>query len=74
MCSAAHGWAGLGRIVYASSTEQLSRWLLELGVPAGPVRALPIRAVVPGATVQGPVPELAAAVRALQVRFHARDA
>jgi NAD(P)-dependent dehydrogenase (short-subunit alcohol dehydrogenase family)/tRNA(Arg) A34 adenosine deaminase TadA len=72
MCAAAHGWVGLGRIVYASSTEQLSRWLAELGVPAGPVRPLPIRAVVPGAVVQGPVPQLAAAVRALQERFHAR--
>ena len=33
MCSAAHGWVGLGRIVFASSSEQLSGWLAELDVP-----------------------------------------
>ena len=27
MCSAAHAWVGLGRIVYAVSTEQLVGWL-----------------------------------------------
>src|SRR5699024_9528086 len=26
MCAAAHGWARLGRIVYASSSEQLRSW------------------------------------------------
>ena len=26
MCSAAHGWVGLGRIVYAASSSQLARW------------------------------------------------
>src|SRR5690625_2636470 len=26
MCAAAHVWVGLGRIVYASSSEQLSQW------------------------------------------------
>src|SRR5215212_8974275 len=56
MCAAAHGWVGLGRIVYASSSEQLSGWLAELGVPAPPVRTLPIREVVPGAVVEGPYP------------------
>jgi tRNA(Arg) A34 adenosine deaminase TadA len=70
MCAAAHGWVGLGRIVYASSSEQLGGWLAELGVPAGPVRALPIRDVVPGAVVDGPAPELSDAVRALHVRLH----
>ncbi|MFH8370937.1 nucleoside deaminase [Streptomyces sp. NPDC018031] len=70
MCAAAHGWVGLGRIVYAASSEQLASWLAELGVPAPPVRALPIRTVVPGAVVEGPVPELAGPVRALHRRFH----
>src|SRR5271156_5471296 len=27
MCSAAHGWVGLGRIVYASSAHQTSTWM-----------------------------------------------
>ena len=37
MCSAAHAWAGLGRIVYATSTEQLVAWHREWGVAPGPV-------------------------------------
>ena len=71
MCSAAHAWVGLGRIVYAASTEQLVAWLAELGVPAGPVRPLAIQDVAPGVPVDGPAPELAEEVRALHARFHA---
>ncbi|MEU9883240.1 nucleoside deaminase [Streptomyces phaeochromogenes] len=70
MCAAAHGWVGLGRIVYVASSEQLSAWLGELGVPAPPVRPLPIQEVAPGVLVEGPAPELADEVRALHRRFH----
>jgi tRNA(Arg) A34 adenosine deaminase TadA len=70
MCAAAHGWVGLGRIVYVSSSEQLAAWLAELGVPPPPVRTLPIREVVPGVPVEGPVPDLAEAVHDLHRRFH----
>jgi tRNA(Arg) A34 adenosine deaminase TadA len=69
MCSAAHAWAGLGRIVYVSSSEQLTAWLAELGVPPSPVRALAIREIAPGLTVQGPVPGLDEQVRELHRRF-----
>jgi tRNA(Arg) A34 adenosine deaminase TadA len=69
MCAAAHGWVGLGRIVYVSSSEQLAAWLIELGVPAPPVRPLPIREVVPHLVVEGPVPELAEQVRDLHRAF-----
>jgi tRNA(Arg) A34 adenosine deaminase TadA len=68
MCAAAHGWVGLGRIVYAASSAQLVDWLAELGVPPPPVRPLPIAEVVPDAVVDGPAPELAEAVRALHRR------
>ncbi|MFG2549268.1 nucleoside deaminase [Streptomyces sp. NPDC048581] len=70
MCAAAHAWVGLGRIVYVASSEQLAGWLAELGVPAPPVLSLPVQAVAPGVTVEGPVPELAEAIRALHFRFH----
>ncbi|MEU0601165.1 nucleoside deaminase [Streptomyces sp. NPDC006393] len=70
MCSAAHGWAGLGRIVYAHSAAQLGEWLAELGVEPSPVRCLAIQDVVPGLPVQGPVPALAARLRDLHHRFH----
>ena len=68
MCAAAHGWVGLGRIVYASSSEQLGEWMREMGVAPGPVASLPIQQVVPGAEVAGPVPELAERVRRLHER------
>ena len=70
MCAAAHGWVGLGRIVYVSSSEQLVAWLKELGAPASPVRPLPIRDIVPGLIVEGPVPGLAEEVYALHRRFY----
>ncbi|MCM2579398.1 nucleoside deaminase [Streptomyces meridianus] len=70
MCAAAHGWVGLGRIVYVCSSEQLTSWLTALGVPAPPVRPLPIREIVPGVVVEGPVPGLAEQVRDLHRRFH----
>jgi tRNA(Arg) A34 adenosine deaminase TadA len=70
MCSAAHAWVGLGRIVYAASSEQFVAWLAELEVPAGPVRPLSISEVVPGALVEGPVADLAEEVHELVRRFH----
>jgi len=69
MCSAAHGWAGLGRIVYATSSQQLGGWLAELGAGPSPVLALPITQVVPGLVVAGPAKELAEQVRDLHRRF-----
>lgn len=72
MCAAAHAWVGLGRIVYVASSQQLSAWLAELGVPAPPVRTLPVNEVAPGVLVDGPVPELADEVQALHRRFHRR--
>lgn len=72
MCSAAHAWVGLGRIVYVASSQQLGGWLGELGVPAPPVRTLSIQEVAPGVAVDGPVPELTEDIRALHFRFHRR--
>lgn len=69
MCAAAHGWVGLGRIVYATSTEQMGGWLTELGVGTAPVLPLAIPDVVRDVVVAGPVPELAAQVRDLHRRF-----
>lgn len=72
MCAAAHGWVGLGRIVYASSATQMTAWLSELGVPAFRVRPLPIGDVISDTPVDGPVEEFARQVRALHVRSHIR--
>jgi tRNA(Arg) A34 adenosine deaminase TadA len=69
MCSAAHAWVGLGRIVYVSSSEQLTGWLAELGVSPSPVRPLAVNQVAPGLLVQGPVPGLDEQVHELHRRF-----
>ncbi len=71
MCSAAHGWVGLGRIVYVSSSEQLGKWLSDLGIPAGPIKAIPITQVINDFQVEGPVAELDDQVRKLQYQFYA---
>ena len=73
MCAAAHGWAGLGRIVYASSSAQLVQWMGELDVPPSRVKNLPIRDVIRDTVVEGPVPELADEVRALHYRRHGKQ-
>ncbi len=71
MCSAAHAWVGLGRIVYVSSSGQLIAWLTELGVPPAPVIPLAISQVAPGLVVQGPVPGLDDEVHDLHRRYRA---
>lgn len=72
MCSAAHAWVGLGRIVYAASTQQLTGWQSEWGTAASPVAPLPITAIAPGIDVDGPAPELAEAMKTLyEAKFRA---
>ncbi|MER2111683.1 MAG: nucleoside deaminase [Solibacillus isronensis] len=70
MCAAAHGWVGLGRIVYASSSKQLAKWLAEFGQAPSRVRNLSIQEVINDAIVDGPVPELAEEVHQLHRQFH----
>ncbi|WP_433548483.1 nucleoside deaminase [Streptomyces sp. CA-294286] len=65
MCAAAHGWVGLGRISYASSSEQLMGWLGEWGAEKPPVTILSVREVAPGIVVEGPAPELEEEIRGL---------
>ena len=65
MCAAAHAWVGLGRIVYAASSEQLTQWLAEWGASPPPVAPLAIRTVAPGVDVDGPAPELTVTMKAL---------
>ncbi|MGJ3508526.1 nucleoside deaminase [Enemella sp. A6] len=72
MCASAHAWVGLGRIVYATSSEQLTAWRREMGGPASPVAPLPIHQVAPGIEVDGPEPGLADRVRRLHEQRLAR--
>jgi tRNA(Arg) A34 adenosine deaminase TadA len=68
MCSAAHGWMGLGGVVYAVSSAQLGEWRRGWGLPPGPVNALSIQEVAPGVPVDGPAPELEDEMRDLHRR------
>ncbi|MCX2929623.1 nucleoside deaminase [Mycobacterium sp. CVI_P3] len=65
MCSAAHAWVGLGRIVFAVASAQLSRWLADWRAPLPPVATLPISAIAPQLTVDGPAAQYRDEVMAL---------
>lgn len=69
MCSAAHAWAGLGRIVYISSSKQLGEWMEEMGVKSSsPINTLSIQEVAPNIPVDGPIAGLDEEVKTLQQR------
>ena len=68
MCSAAHAWAGLGRIVYISSSKQLGEWMKEMGATSSsPINSLSIQEVAPNIFVEGPIAGLDEQVKALQI-------
>lgn len=73
MCSAAHGWVELGRIVYASSSKQLTEWYKDMGLEASRVNPLPIQEVICDTVVDGPVEELAEQVRLLHYQKHMEE-
>lgn len=54
MCSAAHGWAGLGTIIYLSSAKQLHQWLEEMDLPPSPIRFYPVEEIIKDIEVRGP--------------------
>ena len=69
MCSAAHAWAGLGRIVYISSSKQLSAWMDEMGAKStSPINSLTIQEVAPNVAVDGPIAGLDEEIKVLQQR------
>ncbi|WP_066361286.1 nucleoside deaminase [Herbidospora mongoliensis] len=72
MCSAAHAWVGLGRIVYVVSAAQLTGWRDGWGAPSAPVRPYPIQEVAPGVIVGGPVPQFEDEMKALHRRTFER--
>lgn len=65
MCAAAHAWVGLGRIVYAVSSGQLTAWRKAWDLPPSPVIPIPVTAVAPGVRVAGPAPDLEEELRSL---------
>ena len=72
MCSAAHAWAGLGKIIYAGSTEQLTQWMTELNAPSIPIKPLAIKDVTVNIDTEGPFPEFAEELRELHRKNYFR--
>lgn len=54
MCAAAHGWVGLGPIVYLSSSKQLGEWLQEMKVSNNLINFYPVQDLIPNIEVRGP--------------------
>lgn len=54
MCSAAHGWVGLGTLVYLSSAKQLADWQEEYNIPAAPINFLPVEEIIKNVEIRGP--------------------
>lgn len=71
MCAAAHGWVGLGPIVYLSSGEQLNAWLRELGVERRlGVNLIPVQQILPHLEVRGPAKdELLSRIKTLHQQY-----
>lgn len=72
MCAAAHGWVGLGRIVYACSSHQLNEWTQAFNWPQSPLESLPIQAIIRQAVVDGPVDSLTEEIKQLHIESHRR--
>lgn len=54
MCSAAHGWVGLGALVYLSSAKQLGEWQKEYNLPEAKINFLPVEDIIKNLEVRGP--------------------
>ena len=54
MCSAAHGWVGIGSLVYLSSAKQLGEWQKDYDLPAAPINFLPVEDIIKNIEVRGP--------------------
>lgn len=71
MCSAAHGWVGLGIIVYLSSAAQLKEWLGEIDAPPSPIQFFPVEEIIPNIEVRGPATgELLQRIKDLHRRYY----
>lgn len=70
MCATAHALVGLDKIVYVSSSKQLSQWLEVINVAPAPFKNLPIESVIRDANVEGPFEALSPKIKALHMRYH----
>lgn len=73
MCAAAHGWAGIGGLVYLSSAEQLGEWVAGTGVPEAPIRFYPAGEIIRNVVIKGPADgEMPERIKELQLKSEKR--
>lgn len=71
MCAAAHGWVGIGKLVYLSSGAQLNAWLEEFGAAPAPIQFIPVQEIIKKIEIRGPATgELLEKIKALHKRYH----
>ena len=71
MCSAAHGWVGLGTIVYLSAAKQLVGWLEEINAPKSPIKFIPVQEIIANCIVKGPAEgEMLSKIKELQLEYY----
>lgn len=71
MCSAAHGWVGLGTIVYLSAAKQLMGWLKEINAPESPIQFIPIEEIIINCNVKGPAEgEMLSKIKEYQLAYY----
>lgn len=54
MCAAAHGWVGLGALVYLSSAKQFGAWQKEFDRILSPINFLPVEDLIKNIEVRSP--------------------
>ena len=73
MCATAHGWVGLGEIVYLSSAAQLGEWLQEANANPAPVNFIPASELLKNTAVRGPFKgALLQEIKNLQLKYHSK--
>lgn len=74
MCSAAHGWVGLGTIVYLSAAKQLVSWLEEINAPKSPIKFIPVEEIIANCKVKGPAEgEMLLKIKELQLAYYKKS-
>ena len=71
MCAAAHGWVGLGELVYLSSAAQLATWLEEVDAKPAPINFIPAEKIIKNTPIRGPFEgELLQKIKELHYKYN----
>ncbi|ETN95284.1 Cytidine and deoxycytidylate deaminase zinc-binding region [Zhouia amylolytica] len=73
MCAGANGWAGIGKIVYASSAAQLSIWLKGLQINDLPLNLIPIQEIIKDVEIVGPFESFYHQIKTLHFQYYSRQ-